>query len=164
MKLIFDTFQTPLGEMTAVVLGDALCLLDFGDCPGRSERLLRRFGSYQKSLEVNPLEIRDRLGAYFKGERDAFKGLKLDTGGTAFQQSVWQALRRIPHGRAISYSELAQAIGKPKAQRAVGSANGRNPIAIVIPCHRVVAGSGALAGYAGGVARKRQLLVLEGAL
>ncbi len=164
MKLIFDTFDTPLGEMTAVVRGEALCFLDFSDCPERSEKLLRRFGTYEKSIKTNPLNIRGRIGAYFKGERDAFAGLKLDTGGTAFQQSVWAALREIPHGGTLSYRALAQNIGRPKAHRAVGSANGRNPLAIVIPCHRVIASDGSLAGYAGGVARKAQLLTLEGSL
>jgi len=164
MKLIFDTFDTPLGEMTAVVHGAALCLLDFSDCPERIERLLRRFGTYEKSIETNPLNIRGRIGAYFKGQPDAFTGLKLDTGGTAFQQSVWTALQAIPHGGTLSYQRLAQNIGRPKAHRAVGSANGRNPLAIVIPCHRVIASDGSLAGYAGGVARKAQLLALEGSL
>ncbi|NQU58685.1 MAG: methylated-DNA--[protein]-cysteine S-methyltransferase [Rhodospirillales bacterium] len=161
MKLIFDTFDTPLGEMTAVAQGDALCLLDFSDCPVRIEKLLRRFGTYEKSTKANPLNIQTRVLAYFKGERDAFAGLKLDTGGTAFQQSVWRALRKIPHGGTLSYRELAQNIDKPKAQRAVGNANGRNPIAIIIPCHRVIASNGTLAGYAGGVARKAHLLSLE---
>ena len=164
MKLIFDTFATPLGEMTAVVQGEALCLLDYSDCAERSEKILRRFGTYEKFIKANPLNIRGRIDAYFKGERDTFAGLRLDTGGTAFQQSVWAALRAIPHGDTLSYRALAQIIGRPKAHRAVGTANGRNPISIIIPCHRVIASDGSLAGYAGGVARKAQLLTLEGSL
>ena len=163
MKLIFDTFDTPLGGMTAVFSSEALCLLDFSDCPERIERLLgHRFSGYEKMPKTNPHGIRHHVGDYFKGGRGAFKGLKLETGGTAFQRSVWRALQNIPYGRTISYRQLAQQIGNPQAVRAVGGANGRNPIAIVIPCHRVIASNGALAGYAGGVERKRQLLALEG--
>jgi O-6-methylguanine DNA methyltransferase len=164
MKLIFDTFPTPLGEMTAVVLDGRLCVLDFSDCSERTQRLLRRFGNYEKAEKTNPLDIRSHVTAYFKGEKNPFAGLKLDTGGTDFQQSVWQALQRIPHGQTISYLELAHAVGRPKAHRAVGSANGKNPIAIIIPCHRVIASNGSLAGYAGGVERKAQLLALEARL
>ena len=164
MKLIFDTFSTPLGEMAAVVLGDALCVLEFSDDPERIEQQLKRFGPYEKAAQKNPLNIRGRVSAYFKGERDAFRGLKLNVGGTTFQQAVWKALQKIPHGGTLSYRELASNIGRPKAQRAVGTANGRNPVAIIIPCHRVIASNGTLAGYAGGVERKRQLLALEGSL
>ncbi|MBC8268082.1 MAG: methylated-DNA--[protein]-cysteine S-methyltransferase [Rhodospirillaceae bacterium] len=164
MKMIFDTFSTPLGEMTAVVQGDALCVLEFSDDPERLEQQLKRFGAYEKVTKANPLKIRGRVSAYFKGERDAFTDLKLDTGGTAFQQTVWRALQKIPHGNTLSYRELASNIGRPKAQRAVGTANGRNPVAIIIPCHRVIASNGMLAGYAGGVERKRQLLTLERSL
>jgi methylated-DNA-[protein]-cysteine S-methyltransferase len=164
MKLIVDTFSTPLGEMTAVIHDDALCVLEFSDDPERIEQQLKRFGAYEKTTQENPLNIRERVSAYFKGERDAFRGLKLDAGGTTFQQTVWKALQKIPHGGTLSYRELASSIGRPKAQRAVGTANGRNPMAIVIPCHRVIASNGTLAGYAGGVERKRQLLALEGSL
>lgn len=163
MKLIFDSFQTPLGDMTAVVMGDALCVLEFSDCPELIGQVLRRFGDYEKQTKANPLNIRNHVAAYFKGEKNSFAGLKLDTGGTTFQKSVWQALGRIPHGQTISYRQLAHAVRRPKAHRAVGSANGKNPIAIIIPCHRVIASNGALAGYAGGVERKAQLLALEGA-
>lgn len=163
MKLIFDTFETPLGEMTAVAMEEHLCVLDFSDCPERTLRLLRRFGNYEKTTKANPLNICDRVSAYFRGENNPFAGLKLDTGGTDFQQCVWQALQNIPHGETISYRQLAHAVNRPKAHRAVGSANGKNPISIIIPCHRVIASNGALAGYAGGVERKAQLLALEGA-
>ena len=165
MKLVFDTFKTPLGKMTAVFSADALVYLDFMDCGERIEKLLyRRFPKFEKSKVTNPFGIRDCLDNYFKGASNPFKGLKLETGGTAFQKSVWRALQNIPYGRTLSYSELAQKIKKPKAVRAVGSANGRNPIAIIIPCHRVIARDGTLAGYAGGVMRKRDLLTLEGSL
>jgi methylated-DNA-[protein]-cysteine S-methyltransferase len=103
---------------------------------------------------------RDQLDAYFAGELRDFD-LPLAPEGTPFQQTVWDALREIPYGETRSYGELAEQIGKPGAARAVGLANGRNPIGIVVPCHRVIGSAGALTGYAGGIERKRQLLELE---
>ena len=102
-----------------------------------------------------------QLGEYFKGERVDFD-LTLAPSGTPFQMSVWKALRGIPHGSAISYAELAARCGSPKASRAVGGANGRNPIPIIIPCHRVIAADGALGGFSSGLDNKRALLALEG--
>jgi methylated-DNA-[protein]-cysteine S-methyltransferase len=104
---------------------------------------------------------RGALAAYFAGERDAFAGLALDPAGTPFQHRVWAALRAIPYGETRSYSELAAALGSPGAARAVGLANGRNPISIVVPCHRVVGADGSLTGYGGGVERKAALLAHE---
>lgn len=106
-------------------------------------------------------QARHQLAEYFAGQRQDFD-LPLDcSAGTAFQQTVWQALRRIPYGTTVSYGELAKQIQHPAAVRAVGAANGRNPISIIIPCHRVIAGNGALTGYAGGVQNKQRLLALE---
>lgn len=107
--------------------------------------------------------VREQLAAYFAGERTAFD-VPLELRGTAFQQRVWAALQEIPYGETRTYGQLAAALGAPSASRAVGLANGRNPISIVVPCHRVVGASGSLTGYAGGVERKRALLALEGAL
>jgi methylated-DNA-[protein]-cysteine S-methyltransferase len=104
--------------------------------------------------------VREQLAAYFAGERTAFD-VPLELRGTAFQQRVWAALREIPYGETRTYGQLAAALGAPSASRAVGLANGRNPISIVVPCHRVVGASGSLTGYAGGVGRKRALLDLE---
>ncbi len=106
-------------------------------------------------------ETMRQLRAYFAGERTAFD-LPLDPRGTAFQLAVWQELQRIPYGCTISYGELAQRIGRPKASRAVGAANGLNPIPIVIPCHRVIGAGGKLTGYGGGLGVKESLLRLEG--
>lgn len=106
-------------------------------------------------------EAGTQLDAYFCGRRDDFD-LPLDGQGTPFQQAVWQALRTIPFGQMISYGQLAQQLGKPKAVRAVGAAIGRNPLSIIVPCHRVVGATQALTGYAGGIERKRSLLALEG--
>jgi methylated-DNA-[protein]-cysteine S-methyltransferase len=104
-----------------------------------------------------------QLDEYFAGKRRQFE-LRLVPKGTAFQQAVWQALLAIPYGRTCSYSELASVIGRPKAVRAVGTANGANPISIIVPCHRVIGRDGSLTGYAGGLPRKQQLLELEGVL
>jgi methylated-DNA-[protein]-cysteine S-methyltransferase len=105
---------------------------------------------------------REQLAAYFAGELREFD-LEVALRGTEFQQRVWAALREIPYGRTCSYAELATAIGRPTAVRAVGLANGRNPVSIVVPCHRVVGTDGSLTGYGGGTDRKRSLLELEGA-
>jgi len=103
----------------------------------------------------------EQLAAYFTGARQTFE-LALAPAGTPFQQEVWEVLRGIPWGETVSYSELAARLGRPEAVRAVGAANGRNPLAIVVPCHRVIGADGTLVGYAGGLERKRALLRLEG--
>jgi len=113
----------------------------------------------------DPLSILDRLRAYFNGDLHALGEIPVRfERGTAFQHEVWDALRRIPVGETISYAELARRVGRPSAFRAVGSANGQNPIGIVVPCHRVIAADGKLGGYAGGLDRKRWLLAHEGAM
>ena len=113
----------------------------------------------------DPSGIFARLGAYFAGDLAAIADVpvRFDR-GTSFQREVWNALREIPVGETISYAGLARRVGRPSAFRAVGSANGRNPIGIVVPCHRVIAADGTLGGYAGGLDRKRWLLAHEGAL
>ena len=105
-------------------------------------------------------EAQRQLEEYFAGERTEFS-LPLESHGTDFQQRVWRALRAIPFGTTISYGELARRIGNPRAVRAVGLANGRNPISIIVPCHRVIGANGTLTGYGGGLERKRFLLALE---
>lgn len=108
-------------------------------------------------------EVARQLGEYFAGDREAFD-LPLAPVGTAFQLAVWQQLRAIPFGQTRTYGEIAAGLGNPKAVRAVGLANGRNPLSIVVPCHRVIGASGAMTGFGGGVERKEFLLRLEGAL
>ncbi|MER5179298.1 methylated-DNA--[protein]-cysteine S-methyltransferase [Streptomyces sp. NPDC002896] len=105
-------------------------------------------------------EIATQLKAYFAGELKEFT-LPLDLHGTPFQRTVWEQLREIPYGETRSYGELAEALGNPKASRAVGLANGRNPVGIIVPCHRVVGANGSLTGYGGGLERKQQLLDFE---
>jgi len=106
-------------------------------------------------------EVRDQLDQYFAGERTVFT-LPLRLEGTGFQRAVWAQLLAVPYGTTISYGELARRVGNPKASRAVGLANGRNPIAVIVPCHRVIAADGSLGGYGGGLGRKTALLGLEG--
>ncbi len=106
------------------------------------------------------LEVRTQLGEYFAGERRSFD-LPLEPAGSPFQRQVWRALREIGYGEALSYGELARRIGRPNAPRAVGAANGANPLSVVIPCHRLVGADGTLTGYGGGIERKRLLLDLE---
>jgi len=110
-----------------------------------------------------PGGVRDAFGAYFAGRLDALSGLAWRTGGTVFQRAVWAALCTIPIGQTLSYKGLAEQIGSPKAMRAVGLANGSNPVGIVVPCHRVIGADGGLTGYGGGLERKRWLLAHEGA-
>jgi methylated-DNA-[protein]-cysteine S-methyltransferase len=105
-------------------------------------------------------DVRRQLCEYFDGERDAFD-LPLEMSGTPFQRRVWQALQQIPYGETTTYGELARRMGRPAASRAVGLANGRNPIAVIVPCHRVIGSDGSLTGYGGGLERKRLLLDLE---
>ncbi len=161
-ELLVDEFDSPIGTIVSVVSGNRLIHLDFADCQERLLRLLtHRYAAFKQVPTNNPLNIRDCLSAYFDKDWKSFKQIKLLTDGTEFQQTVWAALQKIPCGTSISYAQLATTIGKPKAVRAVANANARNPIAIIIPCHRVIAKSGALAGYAGGVHRKEWLLQHE---
>jgi methylated-DNA-[protein]-cysteine S-methyltransferase len=145
--------ETPLGTMRLVTDGRAILALEF-DAPGIAMTRLS-FAARQLADAVAR-----RLDAYFAGERVTFD-LPLAPSGTPFQQSVWSALCGIPYGETVSYAEIARRVGRPSAVRAVGAANGRNPIAIVIPCHRVIGANGTLTGYGGGLDRKRALLLLE---
>jgi len=136
--------------------------LDFDDYEGRMHRLLRdHYGHYTLQEGPAPAAITRALEAYFAGDLDAIQNIKTATGGTPFQQDVWRALRAIPAGTTQSYGQLATTIGRPGASRAVGAANGSNPIAIVVPCHRVIGANGQLTGYGGGLPRKQWLLTHE---
>ncbi len=155
---------TPLGPMLAVAGEDGLCLLEFGDRRALATELAelrRRHGAAIVPGRNAHLETVEReLASYFAGELTSFT-VAVDVHGTPFETLVWNELRRIPFGRTRSYTELARAVDRPGAQRAVGRANGHNPVAIVVPCHRVVRADGTLCGYGGGVWRKRRLLELE---
>lgn len=152
------TVPSPVGALTLVASGSGLAaILWENDDPRRV-----RIGGPVAQERDHPLLLRTeaQLAEYFAGERRAFD-LPLDFSGTVFQKQVWAALLAIPFGQTRSYADIARAIGRPTASRAVGAANGRNPISIVTPCHRVIGASGALTGFAGGLAAKRHLLDLE---
>ncbi|HET9160056.1 MAG TPA: methylated-DNA--[protein]-cysteine S-methyltransferase [Caulobacteraceae bacterium] len=166
MNLLLERLPTEIGEILIVTdEGDRLRALDFAEYETRMMRLLvRHYGEVKLEARPSPSPAARAIGKYLKGELHALDGLEVATGGTAFQRQVWAALRSIPAGETLSYSGLAQRIGRPKAVRAVGLANGSNPIAVVVPCHRVIGASGALTGYAGGMERKAWLLRHEGAV
>lgn len=164
-QLDFVRVPSPIGELLVACNQHALLVLDYLDYEARMHELLtRRFGAhaYQLNAHADPLGMVSRVAAYFAGELHAFDDVPVDTGGTPFQQQVWHALRHIPVGSTMSYGALAAHIGHPTASRAVGRTNGLNPIAIVLPCHRVVGSTNALTGYAGGLQRKEWLLRHEG--
>ena len=163
MEIHIDELETPIGKIVLGECGGTLCALDFESSAGPVvARLKRRYGEVEISNGSGGSELRERLQAYFDGDLDALTDIAVDPKGTPFQRQVWTALQRIPAGSTASYSDIAAAIGRPTAVRAVGLANARNPIAVVIPCHRVVGRDGSLTGYAGGLERKRWLLEHEG--
>jgi methylated-DNA-[protein]-cysteine S-methyltransferase len=149
------SIDSPLGDLLALSDGDHLTGLYLPDHKGGPTP----DASWQ-TADALFVELRNQLTEYFAGERHEFD-VPLRLVGTPFQQQVWQQLTRIPYGTTITYAELARRIGSPAASRAVGAANGRNPISILVPCHRVVGSSGNLTGYAGGVDKKEWLLGME---
>ena len=165
LQLLIDRIRTPIGEL-AIVADEAgrLRAIEWTDHDDRmhdSFRLHYDKDGYALKTARNPGGCSAVLRAYFDGELAAIDTLKVATGGTDFQKRVWKALRRIPCGETISYARLAERIGRPSAVRAVGTANGANPISVVVPCHRVVGTNGSLTGYGGGLERKRWLLAHE---
>jgi methylated-DNA-[protein]-cysteine S-methyltransferase len=165
VELWSGTIHSEIGSLVIVTDSVALCALDFDDGEERMNRLLsRRFGSFVLHRGDDPLRVGEKVEAYLAGDLHALGEIKVNPGGTEFQQTVWSALRDIRAGTTRTYAQLAASIGRPSASRAVGHANGRNPVAIVIPCHRLIGSDGTLTGYAGGLERKRWLLHHEGAL
>jgi methylated-DNA-[protein]-cysteine S-methyltransferase len=165
MELLLDRVESPIGTMMIVSDGEVLRALDFLDYEDRMHRYLRlHCGEYSLRNARNPAGLSDRIRAYFDGELAAIDSIPVKTGGTTFQREVWTLLREIPAGATTTYGELAVKIGRPNSSRAVGMANGSNPIPIVLPCHRVIGANGALTGYGGGLDRKRWLLAHERAL
>ncbi|MDP1698978.1 MAG: methylated-DNA--[protein]-cysteine S-methyltransferase [Xanthomonadaceae bacterium] len=158
MMMIFEQFDTPVGVLTLAAEGDALCHIEF---PSNRHPVARTDWSPGSSDVLH--EARQQLREYFAGTRRAFT-LPLRPRGTAFQMRVWQTLAQIPFGHTWSYKQLALACGSANAVRAVGGANGRNPLPIVLPCHRVIGADGSLTGFGGGIETKAALLRLEGAL
>ena len=160
MRLQLERWKSPVAMLLLVTDEDgALRGLEFADHESRMSRLLRlHYGAYTLEEGDAPVSITRALDAYFNGDMEALAAIRTATGGTPFQREVWKALRTIPAGTTMSYGQLAAKIGRTGASRAVGAANGANPIAIVVPCHRVIGASGALTGFAGGLPRKRWLL------
>ncbi len=151
--------DTPVGSISLTFTARGLAALDFGDNGCRIDP------AAAPPPELTPLveAVKQALEQYFTEGKADFACLELDLAGTPFQLRVWQELQRIPRGRTISYRELARRSGSPKACRAVGQANGKNPVPIIVPCHRVVAADGSLGGYSSGLERKAWLLKHEGA-
>jgi methylated-DNA-[protein]-cysteine S-methyltransferase len=165
VRLLLDEVTTPVGKMVLVSDEDeALYAMDFGGFRSCTVSLLaRRFDRPDIVRSKRPSSHVARLRAYFGGDLRAFDDARLALRGTAFQLATWSALRRIPAAETASYADIARSIGRPNAVRAVGAANRANPIAIVVPCHRVVGSDGSLTGYGGGLERKRFLLAHEAA-
>lgn len=167
MNFYLERLSTPIGEMLIVTDPEGrLRALDFGDYEPRMRRLLRLHYGEAVALGAapSPSAASEAVLRYLSGDFGALDQIEVATGGTAFQREVWAALRRIPISQTTTYARLAAQIGRPNAVRAVGLANGSNPVAIVVPCHRVIGAGGALTGYAGGLERKAWLLRHEGAL
>ena len=158
--LFLSRFETPLGIVTAGADDEGVCLLDFAD-GGRAEVLVRRLHiSVHAGINPHLVALQRELSEWFAGQRRGFT-VPLHPVGTSFQMQAWAALREIPFGATHSYGKQARAMGCPRSVRAVGGANGANPVPILIPCHRVIAGDGSLGGYSGGLWRKRWLLDFE---
>jgi methylated-DNA-[protein]-cysteine S-methyltransferase len=164
-EFLTDSLDTPIGQLNYVCDAQgALRMIDWSDHEARAARLLDIHygkGGYMLTKRRNPFDLTTRLASYFNGEIHAIDGIPTATAGTVFQREVWRALREIPAAETISYGELARRIGRPRAVRAVGLANGSNPVGIVVPCHRVIGANGSLTGYGGGLHRKEWLLAHE---
>ena len=152
--LFYSRFSSPVGPLLLAVSEHGLVTLEFGR---------GKIAAGWVESEEKTAACARQLGEYFAGRRRRFD-LRLDLRGTAFQKRCWRELLKIPYGETRSYADIARAIGNPGAVRAVGLANGQNPIAIIVPCHRVIGSDGSLTGYGGGLETKRKLLELEGAL
>ncbi len=172
INLQLARINSPIGKLLLVTKGEQLFALDFEDYESRMLSLLKaRFGTLSLLLEtpvkmctgLQP-DLNVRLAAYFAGDYHSLAEIPLNPGGTPFQRRVWSALQAIPVGTTMTYGMLATRLGNPSASRAVGMANSRNPIAIALPCHRVVGANHQLTGYAGGLERKKWLLKHEGVI
>lgn len=165
MELRVAEVESPLGTLVLAARDGRLCALEFADHRMRMREIFAaRFGEVRLRSQTTQQDAKlarnvgAQLGAYFAGDLEALCDVPVDPGGTEFQRRVWTMLRRIPAGTTWSYAELASRVGNAKAVRAVGLANSKNPIALIVPCHRVVGADGSLTGYAGGIDRKRWLL------
>lgn len=159
------TMESPIGPLTVATRGARVCLLHFGaDGAGPRAMLQRWYRDEPIELHGDPAGAVTALGQYFTGSMAALDGVEVEMNGTPFQKRVWDALRSVKCGTTTSYAAIAKAIHAPAAVRAVGAANGANPVAVIVPCHRIIGTNGSLTGYGGGLERKRWLLQHEGVL
>ena len=157
--------DSPIGPLTIVMDGAAIVMVNFPDFEGRVALQTKKALGTEDVADTPPHEATARaFDAYFAGKLDALDGLAVAPRGTAFELSVWTELRRIPAGETRSYKDVAAALGRPTATRAVGRANGINPVPLILPCHRVIGANGSLTGFGGGLETKAWLLRHEGAL
>ncbi|WP_036746785.1 methylated-DNA--[protein]-cysteine S-methyltransferase [Paenibacillus sp. UNC451MF] len=167
LNINYIEIQSPIGPLVLAAAGERLCHIEFGSFADAGSKLetwsKRWYGSSQWSCTPSPLlvDAEKQMEQYFAGERKVFD-ISLDLRGTPFQIKVWEALTRIPYGQVCSYKDIGQAIQSEKAVRAVGGANNRNPVPIIVPCHRVIGADGSLVGYGGGLNVKIHLLQHEG--
>lgn len=163
MHVDVTTIDSPVGALTVAANGPRVCVVHFGEWTPKIESTLR--GWYPDATidkTADPGGAVTVLRRYFDGDLESLDRIEVELHGTAFQQRVWMALRTVKAGATASYAELARQVGSPAAVRAVGAANGANPVAIVLPCHRIIGSNGSLTGYGGGLDRKRWLLDHEG--
>ncbi len=162
--IFYNLVETPLGEMLACEFEKKICLLEFIDTKDLDKDLTAISKAFKANFKNEKREVlkhlKTELSEYFIGKRKKFS-VPILLEGTDFQQSVWKILQKIPYGETKSYMQQSEVLGNPKAIRAVASANGKNKIAIIVPCHRVIGKNGTLTGYAGGLWRKEKLLELE---
>src|SRR5262245_14699142 len=159
-RIGYCSFPSPLGTVLLAATEKGLCSVKLADDARRLQRLLADEFSEAELIETEMTELKEKILAFIDGETNLAR-LPLDIRGTVFQRRVWDELRRIPRGETRTYQQIARAIGAPAAVRAVGSACGANPVALVVPCHRAVRTDGGLGGYAWGLSRKKRLLALE---
>ena len=165
MDFLTDEVSSAVGFIVIVARDGRLVSLDFGNCRGPMlAGLAARYGPMRLKPARDPFGVSGRINAYLAGDLGAVDDILVEPGGTPFQRDVWMALRRVPAGTTVTYAQLARTVGRPAAWRAVGAANGKNPVSIVIPCHRMIGSDGSLTGYGGGLHRKRWLLGHEGAI
>jgi methylated-DNA-[protein]-cysteine S-methyltransferase len=162
-SIALATLKSPVGPLTVAACGRRVCLVHFGS---NSDYIRTSLMKWYPGVKVekadDPGGARKVLERYFDGDLDSLDEIEVELHGTPFQQGVWNALRSVTAGTTISYAQLAMRVGSPAAVRAVGAANGANPVAIVLPCHRIIGSNGSLTGYGGGLDRKRWLLHHEG--
>lgn len=169
-EIVYGTIETPVGPIISAVLEGSVCWLSFaGNKPAEWELELWSKSNLGRTVRLvengsDIKQVTEELQAYFAGDLREFTVDITFPGGTPFQRKVWHELRNIPYGEVRSYKDIAKGIGAPKAVRAVGGANNKNPISIIVPCHRVIGSNGSLVGYGGGLDKKKHLLELEGFL